>query len=116
MAGVMSVQVRLQQALRRALKERDTEAVSALRSALAAIANAEAVPAPQRSGTEVMLGVGPSEVPRRELTEGEVVDVVEAEIVEHRQAAAGLVGLGQDAHVQRLVEQANVLERVLDDL
>jgi uncharacterized protein len=115
MAGVMSVQVRLQQALSRALKERDTEAVSALRSALGAIANAEAVPVPQRTGTEVMLGAGPSEVPRRELTEGEIVDVVEAEIVERRQAAEDLVGLGQDAHVQRLVGQAEVLERVLRD-
>jgi uncharacterized protein len=111
----MSVRVRLQHALSRALKARDTEAVSSLRSALGAIANAEAVPVPQRTGTEVMLGAGPSEVPRRELTEGEVVDVVEAEIVERRQAAAGLVGLGQDAHMERLVEQAKVLERVLGE-
>ena len=109
----MSVQVRLQQALSRALKARDTEAVSALRSALGAIANAEAVPVPRRTGTEVMLGVGPSEAPRRELTDSEIVDVVEAEIVERRQAASGLVGLGQDAHVQRLVGEAKVLERVL---
>ena len=115
MSCVMSVQVRLQQALSRALKERDTEAVSALRSALGAIANAEAVPVPQRTGTEVMLGVGPSEVPRRELTKDEIDGIVEAEIVERRQAAAGLVGLGQDAHMERLVEQAKVLERVLRD-
>jgi hypothetical protein len=111
----MSVQVRLRLALSRALKERDTEAMSALRSALAAIANAEAVPVPQRTGTEVMLGVGPSEAPRRELTQDEIDGIVEAEIVERRRAAAGLVGLGQDAHMERLVEQAKVLERVLRD-
>jgi uncharacterized protein len=111
----MSVQVRLQQALARALRERDAEAMSALRSALGAIANAEAVHVPQRTGTEVMLGVGSSEVPRRELTQDEIDGIVEAEIVERRRAAADLVGLGQDAHMERLVEQAKVLERVLRD-
>ena len=111
----MSLQVRLQQELSRALKARDAEAVSALRSALGAIANAEAVPAPQRTGTEVMLGVGPSEVPRRELTDVDIAGIVRAEIVERRQAAAGLAGLGQEAHVQRLVGEAKVLERALRD-
>ncbi len=111
----MSLQVRLQQELSRALKARDAEAVSALRSALGAIANAEAVPAPQRTGTEVMLGVGPIEVPRRELTDVDIAGIVRAEIVERRQAAAGLAGLGQEAHVHRLVGEANVLERALRD-
>jgi hypothetical protein len=40
------IRITLQRALRAAMKSRDTVAVSALRSALAAIANAEAVPAP----------------------------------------------------------------------
>ena len=41
-----TVQRRLEHALRAALKNRDTAAVSAFRSALSAIANAAAVPAP----------------------------------------------------------------------
>src|SRR5215468_9855921 len=40
------VRSRLQAALRTAMKAQDTVAVSALRSALAAIANAEAIPVP----------------------------------------------------------------------
>ncbi len=75
--GGRAVRARLSQALRDALRGRDQVATSALRSALAAIANAEAVaaspqPAPA-SGSEhfagAAAGLGATEVARKELTE-----------------------------------------------
>jgi hypothetical protein len=90
---------RLQLALREALKARDTIATSALRSALAAIDNAGAVPpapAPP-AGTAsshvagavagAVAGLGAGEAERRRLTEAEVQELVRAEIAD-RQAAA----------------------------
>ena len=83
MAGVSApddIRTRLQQALRSALKARDAGAVSALRSALGAIGNAEAVdPGPaQPAGAGsvhvagAVAGLGAGEAGRRQLTEADV--------------------------------------------
>ena len=85
----------LRQALGEALKARDTSTVSALRSALSAIANAEAVdPGPTRAaGTSgphfagAAAGLGAGEAPRRQLSEADVAAIVRAEAAE-REAAA----------------------------
>lgn len=85
----LSVPDRLHVALRAALKARDTAAVSALRSALAAVGNAEAQPAPVAPAHGVsrylagsVPGLGATEASRRILTEAEISGIVSTEIAE----------------------------------
>jgi GrpB-like predicted nucleotidyltransferase (UPF0157 family)/uncharacterized protein YqeY len=97
------LRLRLRQALSAALKARDAGAVAALRTALAAIENAEAVPARTAPAgglaiEQTPVGVGAAEVPRRELTEAENEGIVRAEVAEREAAALAY-------------EQANQLER-----
>ncbi len=89
------VRERLRVALRAAMRERDRGAVSALRTTLAAIDNAEAVDTTARVGPTARagaiessaVGVGAAEVARRELSEEDIVAIVRAEIAEREQAA-----------------------------
>jgi hypothetical protein len=97
------------------MKARDQQTVAALRSALAAIDNAEAVevtstpppaqpgPPPEREGAGTpesatpvagagsvagaVIGVGAGEVERRSLTVGEMEAIVQREVAERRTAA-----------------------------
>ena len=78
------------------MKARDQAAVSALRSALAAIDNAEAADAAQAStgpGTAEfagsVAGLGAGEVPRRVVTDADAVAIVRAEVAERLTADAG---------------------------
>ena len=94
--GNEAIRGRLRSALRDALRARDTTAASALRSALAAIENASAVPAgpppPAASGPHfagAAVGLGAGEAPRRHLTDGEAERIVRAERAEREAAAAG---------------------------
>lgn len=82
----------LRAALTLALKNKDRIAVSAIRTALAAIDNAEAVPVgagagPSSEAPAGSLGVGAADVPRRELSASEIQTIVAAEIAERRHAA-----------------------------
>lgn len=83
----------LRAALTPALKGKDRTAVSAIRSALSAIDNAEAVPTPPGSvptpsqAPTGVLGVGAADVPRRELSATEIDTIVATEIQERREAA-----------------------------
>lgn len=107
--------------LKAALKARDKAAVAALRTALAAIDNAEAVPVGERpvldSGSEhfggSVVGLGAAEAPRRELTEAEVRDIVAAEVAERTGSAEQYRRIGQDEHAERLLAEATVLNRYL---
>jgi uncharacterized protein YqeY len=99
------------------MKARDTAAVSALRSGLAAIDNAEAVDAgqapppavthPDVAGT--VAGLRAAEVQRRGLTEARMEEIVRAETVERRRAAADYERAGQPEHADRLRREADVL-------
>ena len=108
-----NVRDRLRRDLPAAIRARDTVAVAALRSALAAIDNVEAVdpdtvvtrrvdpgavepqadpasasgtgPHPGVAGS--VAGVGAAEVARRPLTAGEIEDTVRAEVVERQLVA-----------------------------
>ncbi|WP_037914319.1 GatB/YqeY domain-containing protein [Actinacidiphila yeochonensis] len=101
------------------MRVRDKVAVGALRAALAAVDNAEAVPV---GGAELRglaleqspVGAGATEAVRRELSERAVADVVRAEVAERREAAAQLSALGQADRAERLLEEAAVLLRFLD--
>ncbi|GAB3258361.1 hypothetical protein GCM10027425_19770 [Alteromonas gracilis] len=73
-------------ALLDARRRRDVVIVSALRTASAAMANAEAVPA-HGADTAGIGRVGATDVPRRELTEVERAEILRAEVADLRAAA-----------------------------
>jgi GrpB-like predicted nucleotidyltransferase (UPF0157 family)/uncharacterized protein YqeY len=113
-ASGVPLRQRLRQALPVALKARDRHAVSALRTALAAIENAEAVdgrPAPSGGLAieQAPLGVGAAEVPRRVLTEAEVVEIVQAEVAEREAAARGFEQANRPERAVHLRREAEVL-------
>ena len=104
--------VTLRRALTTALKARDAVAVSALRSALAAVENAGAVEASHApspgSGpiAGAVAGLGASEVERRPV---DVRAVVAAEVEHRRAAAREYVDLGRPDRADRLTAEADVL-------
>ena len=126
---------RLQLALTAALGARDMVAVAALRSALAAISNAEAVPPPAvaaagDSGSAAPVtstggpssggagsphvaaaaaGLGAAEAERRRLSPAQVADIVQAEIGERLDAAARYESAGHADRATRLRAQAQAL-------
>ena len=114
-----SVPDRLQAALRLALKQRDTTAISVLRSALAAIGNAEALPAPaaQSGGGQYVAGsiagLGAAEASRHVLTEAEIARIVRTEIAERRAAAARYEQAGHADRADRLRREADALAVVV---
>jgi hypothetical protein len=106
-------------------------AVDALRSALAAIDNAQAVdppqPPPPAAGPErggagdghprlagTVVGVGAAEVERRSLSEAQMEEIVRAEIAEREAAAAGYERAGRLELAGRLRGEAQVLASYLD--
>jgi hypothetical protein len=103
---------RLTQSLKAAMRTRDPVAVAAIRSAMSAIDNAEAVDGPHAPG--IRLGVGAGEVARRELPAQEVLDVVRAEISERTAAADEYERMGRSDQVSRLKAEAAVLESLLE--
>jgi|HubBroStandDraft_2_1064218.scaffolds.fasta_scaffold590820_2 uncharacterized protein YqeY len=116
------VRARLGLALRAALRTRDQAAMAALRSALAAIANAEAVSPdafpPAAAGSAHFAGAtagpGATEVARRVLSEADQIQIVRAEIAERQQAASKYAAAGHAARGARLQAEADVLSAALD--
>lgn len=109
----------LRAALSSAIRGRDRAAVSALRSAIAAVENAEAVEvqAPAEGDARFAgsaTGLGAGEAERRTLTTDEVAAVVHAEVAERRAAAQEFTGLGREDQAQRLHAEADVIQQVLD--
>lgn len=113
MQSSREIRERLRASLATAIKTRDTVAVSALRSALSAIANAEAV-RPAGGSKLSRLGIGAADVPRRELSAGEVVDIIRGEIAERSAAASEMDRLGNAEHADRLHAEAAVLTGAID--
>jgi uncharacterized protein YqeY len=106
---------RLQAALPTAMRARDAAAVTALRSALAAIENAAAVP--QSGGTTSGLpavGLGVTEVARREQDVAEIERIVRAEVSDRLAAADEYDRLGRTEAADRLRAEAQVLVTHLD--
>jgi uncharacterized protein YqeY len=104
---------RLRESLKAALSARDGVAVAVLRSALAAIDNAEAADwsaAPKG----VRLGVGAGEIARRKLSAQEVLGVLRAEVSERVAAAAEYERLGRARQALGLKAEAAALESVLE--
>ncbi|MFI9584043.1 GatB/YqeY domain-containing protein [Streptomyces sp. NPDC052236] len=107
--------------LKAALKARERVAITALRSALAAIDNAEAVPADypidRLPGNDhiagAAAGVGAAEAERRHLTEADLRSIVENEIRERSLAAQEYEQLGRNDLAERLRAEAEVLRPYL---
>jgi uncharacterized protein len=110
----------LRRDLTAALKARDRVAIAALRSALAAIENADAAPADHPMPRTVesehiagsVVGLG-AEVERRHLTEPDLRAIVETEVHERSIAAIGYEQAGHNDLAQRLRSEADVLSRYL---
>jgi len=94
--------------LKLALKARDAAEISALRSLLAAIDNAGAVPTTTRN---VPVYGRSGDVPRRALSAGEVEGLVAGEIAEREAAIADYERVGQHKAAERLRAEASVLAR-----
>lgn len=111
------VRNRLRLDLTAALKARDVVAVAALRSALAAVENAEAVEVAGVAEPEVgnehvagsMAGLGAAEVARRVLTSADVQAILNAHVDEQLSAAEQYERLGQPRHAERLRAEADVV-------
>ena len=107
---------RLQAGLVAAMKGKDTIGTRAIRSALAAIGNAEAVEAttPAASGDAHIAGsargLGAGDAPRRELTELDLLELLGTEITDRRQHAREYEALGQADAAARLRAEAALLE------
>jgi uncharacterized protein len=105
------------------MKARDRTASTALRSALAAIDNAEAVDldvfSDDRLGSEhvtgAVSGLGAAERPRREVGDEEIVAIIRDELGQHLDAATRANALGKPDLADEHAGQARVLSRYLPD-
>lgn len=107
---------RLRDALKPAMKARDRSAISALRSALAAIDNAEAIDAGDAKAGALeagAVGLGTAEARRRDLTETDITQIVRREIDERRHAAAEYDRLGAAERRDSLIAEADALTALL---
>ena len=125
-----SLRDRLAAELAAALRRGDRPALSALRGALGAIANAEAVvpvptppdrrpgPPPVTSGAiaGTSLGVGSTEAPRRLLDDGDVRAIVDAEVRARDEAADTYAAAGRAERAAALRAGSAVLREVLGTL
>ncbi len=104
------------------MRARDPIAVSALRSGLAAIANAEAVdaaqPGPSASDeSEIagsVLGLGAGDVARGDVGKAEVREILRTEVSDRLAAADQYERLGQLERAARLRAEADVLTGQLE--
>jgi uncharacterized protein YqeY len=120
--GPGSVRDRLRRALPAAIKARDAPLVVALRSALAAIDNAESVDAaqarlPAAGHADFALsvaGLRAAEVARASLTEAQAEEIVRAEVADRRAVADQYESAGQRDHAERLRREADALNSHLD--
>ena len=109
-----------------ARKNRDQTRVSALRSALSAIDNAETpdVATPADATSEVLTdgpiagagsGLGSTEVARRQLTDAQIRALIRAEVDERLSAAEQLADNGAEDRAAAVRSEADVLTAVLAD-
>ena len=120
MTGIEALKGALRRDLTTALKERDRGTAAALRTALAALDNAEAVAAPTNgqaaAGAHIAgagSGVGSTEAERRAVTGGQAREILQGLIAEQEGEARRYDALGQGTAAQRLRAQAGVLRKHL---
>jgi hypothetical protein len=115
------IEAGLRTALRAAMKAKDTVAASALRSALAAIANAEAVPPGPGTTTAASqhvaggtAGPGSAETERRRLTRDETDRIVRGEISDREAAARQYEAAGHPDRADRLRREAQAIRAAIE--
>jgi len=116
-ASLGGVRSRLRRDLTGGLKGRDHVRVVALRSAIAAIDNAEAIDVsdapPRETSSEhvagASVGVGSAEAERRLLSDADVNAIIRAQVDERSQAAQQYEKLGRSDVAERLRREADVL-------
>jgi uncharacterized protein len=120
-ASAEALRAALQRGLTAALKARDSDALAALRTAIAAIDNAQAVPAPGTNPptssariADARSGAGSTEAPRLQLTGSQLRDILRGQITERAAEADRYDALGQAAAAQRLRRQAGTLATYLE--
>jgi uncharacterized protein len=106
-----SLRRRLRDALVAAMKERDRVTVTALRSTLAAIDNAEAVDTTAAAGAieSSPVGIGVAEAERRALSEEDVARIVRAEVADREAAAREYDRAGRPERAEALRAEARML-------
>jgi uncharacterized protein len=111
---------RLRESLKVALNARDSIAAAAIRSAMSAVDNAGALDAshaPEPTGGTigaVRLGVGAAELPRRELSARDVIEIIRGEVSDRMAAAAEYERLGRAEEASRLKAEAKALTSFLE--
>jgi uncharacterized protein YqeY len=112
--------VRIRLALTAAMKARDTTAISALRSALSAIDNAEAADESEAPAVQHgviaggVSGLGAGEVARRTLSASELGAIIRGEITDRQSEAVDRERTGHHDRAAALLAEAAVLAAVLD--
>lgn len=112
----------LRQRLTEAMRARDRRTVSAMRTVLAALENAEAVPEAPHAGpvassehvAGAATGPGAGDAPRRDLSSDDERLVVAREVAELRSSAAALGEAGQRERSAELALAADTVEAVLE--
>jgi uncharacterized protein YqeY len=112
--ALVTVETRMRGDLPRAMKARDQVTVTALRTALAAIANAEAPPAVSSAWTEPVLGER-HEAARLELTPDDIDAIIRGQIESRLTTALELDALSQPDEAATLRAEAAVLAAYLED-
>ncbi|GAB3673169.1 hypothetical protein GCM10027597_08610 [Saccharopolyspora tripterygii] len=106
----------MRRALTEAMRARDRNSVNALRTTLAAVDNAQAIPLDEVELSAAVDGpvrAGTTEVARRELDEETVAGIVRAEAEERLETAARLTAAGREDRAARLRAEADVLAGLL---
>jgi len=106
------IRERVRADLTAALRKRDRATIVALRTALAAVANAEAVPASDKYQEPVIGQL--NEAARRDLTENDVQQILRTEATERQSAIGEYETLGRHADAERLRAELSALEHYLD--
>jgi uncharacterized protein YqeY len=113
-----SLRRRLRNALVAAMKERDRVAVTALRSTLAAIDNAEAVDTTAVAGGSLTIesspvGIDVTEAERRALSDEDIAQIVRSEVADREAAALEYDRARRPERAEALRAEAQVLSSYL---
>lgn len=111
-----SIPARLRAALRDAMRAKDTAAVSGLRSALAAIANAEAVPPPDRTPIDKRSFSSSSRIPDSQNITDSSSFTDSTHISRSTRIAGGVAGVGSAETARRVLSDAETARIVHDEI
>ncbi len=114
-AAADSMKERLRADLSGSMRARNAIETEVIRSLLAALDNAEALPLDQerRASLQARFGDGSAEAGRHSLSSEDVAAVIDAEIRHRADSAADLERLGQGDRAEILRRQAQIAERYI---